>query len=143
MRSETALVQTAGRCARNTEGKVILYADEETPAIAALKAITMRHREKQAAYNEAHGIVPKTVKRTINEDLQVMPGAESEPVPRGKKRENPALRVAEGEVSTEDVVAALHQLEVEMRQAAEALEFERAALLRDEMRTLRKTYGLS
>jgi excinuclease ABC subunit B len=143
LRSETALVQTAGRCARNTEGKVILYADEETPAIAALKAITTRHREKQAAYNEAHGIVPKTVKRAINEDLQVMPGAENEPVPRGKKRENPALRVAEGEVSTEDVVAALHQLEVEMRQAAEALEFERAALLRDEMRTLRKTYGLS
>ena len=143
LRSETALVQTAGRCARNTEGKVILYADEETPAIAALKAITTRHREKQAAYNEAHGIVPKTVKRAINEDLQVMPGAESEPVPRGKKRESPALRVAEGEVSTEDVVAALHQLEGEMRQAAEALEFERAALLRDEMRTLRKTYGLS
>lgn len=143
LRSETALVQTAGRCARNTEGKVILYADEETPAIAALKAITTRHREKQAAYNEAHGIVPKTVKRAINEDLQVMPGAENEPVPRGKKRENPALRVAEGEVSTEDVVAALHQLEAEMRQAAEALEFERAALLRDEMRTLRKTYGLS
>lgn len=143
LRSETALVQTAGRCARNAEGKVILYADQETPAIRALKEITNRHREKQAAYNEAHGIVPQTVKRAINEDLQVMPGAENEPVPRGKKRERVALQVAEGDVSMEDVLAALHQLEGEMRQAAEALEFERAALLRDEMRTLRKTYGLS
>jgi excinuclease ABC subunit B len=143
LRSETSLVQTAGRCARNTGGKVILYADSETPAIAALKEITQRHREKQEAYNLAHGIEPRSVKRAINEDLQVMPGSESEPVPRGKKQEASSLKVAEGGLSTEEVLEALRQLEMEMRQAAEALEFERAALLRDEMRTLRKTYGLS
>jgi excinuclease ABC subunit B len=143
LRSETSLVQTAGRCARNTGGKVILYADNETPAIAALQEITRRHREKQAAYNQAHGIEPRSVKRAINEDLQVMPGAESEPVPRGKKQTSNSLKVAEGDLSAAEVLDALRHLEMEMRQAAEALEFERAALLRDEMRTLRKTYGLS
>jgi excinuclease ABC subunit B len=143
LRSETSLVQTAGRCARNTGGKVILYADEETPAIAALKEITQRHREKQEAYNLAHGIEPRSVKRAINEDLQVMPGSGSEPVPQSKKRASAVLKVAEGDLPMEDVLDALHQLEAEMRQAAEALEFERAALLRDEMRALRKTYGLN
>lgn len=143
LRSETSLVQTAGRCARNTGGKVILYADEETPAIAALKEITRRHREKQEAYNAEHGIVPRSVKRAINEDLQVMPGAENDPAPRSKKRDTGTLKVAEGDLSTEEVLEALRQLETEMRKAAEDLEFERAALLRDEMRTLRKTYGLN
>lgn len=143
LRSETSLVQTAGRCARNTGGKVILYADEETPAIAALKEITRRHREKQEAYNAEHGIVPRSVKRAINEDLQVMPGAENDPAPRSKKRDAGTLKVAEGDLSTEEVLEALRQLETEMRKAAEDLEFERAALLRDEMRTLRKTYGLN
>ena len=143
LRSETSLVQTAGRCARNTGGKVILYADEETPAIAALKEITQRHREKQNAYNLAHGIEPRSAKRAINEDLQVMPGAGSEPVPQSKKRTSATLKVAEGNLPMEDVLEALRQLEAEMRQAAEALEFERAALLRDEMRALRKTYGLN
>lgn len=143
LRSETSLVQTAGRCARNMGGKVILYADEETPAIAALKEITRRHREKQEAYNAEHGIVPRSVKRAINEDLQVMPGAENDPAPRSKKRDTGTLKVAEGDLSTEEVLDALRQLETEMRKAAEDLEFERAALLRDEMRTLRKTYGLN
>lgn len=143
LRSETSLVQTAGRCARNTGGKVILYADEETPAITALKEITRRHREKQEAYNAEHGIVPRSVKRAINEDLQVMPGAENDPALRSKKRDAGALKVAEGDLSTEEVLDALRQLETEMRKAAEDLEFERAALLRDEMRTLRKTYGLN
>lgn len=144
LRSETALVQTAGRCARNTEGKVILYADEITPAIAALQAITRQHREKQSAYNAAHGIVPRTVKRSINEDLQVMPGADSEPIPRGgNKKAAQGLKVAEGNLSPEEVLQAVRALELEMRNAAEALEFERAALLRDELKALRKTYDLN
>ena len=142
LRSETSLVQTAGRCARNTDGKVILYADAETAAIKALLEITRRHREKQQAYNAAHGIVPKTVKRVINEDLQVMPGAESEPLPRKSSKGQPTLAVAEGALRPEDVAAAIQELEQAMRQAAEALEFERAALLRDELKALRKTYEL-
>ncbi len=143
LRSETSLVQTAGRCARNTDGKVILYADAETAAIKALLEITRRHREKQQAYNAAHGIVPKTVKRVINEDLQVMPGAESEPLPRKSSKGQPTLAVAEGALRPEDVAAAIQELEQAMRQAAEALEFERAALLRDELKALRKTYELN
>ncbi len=143
LRSETALVQTAGRCARNTDGKVILYADEETPAIKALIALTQRHRERQSAYNAANGIVPCSVKRAINEDLQVMPGAESEPVPRGKARKAPgSLKVDGRGLPMEEVLQAMRELEQEMRKAAESLEFERAALLRDELKTLRKTYGL-
>lgn len=143
LRSETALVQTAGRCARNTDGKVILYADEETPAIKALIALTQRHRERQSAYNAANGIVPCSVKRAINEDLQVMPGAESEPVPRGKVRKvSGSLKVDGRGLPMEEVLQAMRELEQEMRKAAESLEFERAALLRDELKTLRKTYGL-
>ncbi len=138
LRSETALIQTAGRCARNTEGKVILYADQTTPAIEALLAVTQAHREKQQAYNEAHGMVPRTVSRSINEDL-ASEAAATEPVPEKRR----TLRaVAEGGVSHEALLASLAEIEAEMRQAAEALEFERAALLRDELRALRKEHGL-
>lgn len=143
LRSETSLVQTAGRCARNTDGKVILYADEETPAIKALLEITQRHREKQQAYNEAHGIQPRSARRAINEDLQVMPGADSEPVANRSYGRKAELAVAEEALQPEDVAGAIQELEAAMRQAAEALEFERAALIRDELKALRKTYHLT
>ena len=143
LRSETSLVQTAGRCARNTDGKVILYADEETPAIKALLEITQRHREKQQAYNEAQGIQPRSARRAINEDLQVMPGADSEPVAHRSYGRKAELAVAEEALQPEDVAGAIQELEVAMRQAAEALEFERAALIRDELKALRKTYHLT
>ena len=143
LRSETSLVQTAGRCARNTDGKVILYADEETPAIKALLEITQRHREKQQAYNEAHGIQPRSARRAINEDLQVMPGADSEPVANRSYGRKAELAVAEEVLQPEDVAGAIQELEAAMRQAAEALEFERAALIRDELKALRKTYHLT
>ena len=143
LRSETSLVQTAGRCARNTDGKVILYADEETPAIKALLEITQRHREKQQAYNEAHGIQPRSARRAINEDLQVMPGADSEPVAHRSYGRKVELAVADAALQPEDVAGAIQELEAAMRQAAEALEFERAALIRDELKALRKTYQLT
>jgi excinuclease ABC subunit B len=137
LRSETSLVQTAGRCARNVEGRVILYADTKTPAIEALLAITEAHRAKQAAYNEANGIVPQSVIRPINEDL-------SDPAKKGSRKKGKtsdpppaAFYVAEEAASTEQLLLALQSIEAEMRAAAEALEFERAALLRDEMRALR------
>ena len=143
LRSETSLVQTAGRCARNTDGKVILYADDETPAIKALLEITQRHREKQQAYNEAHGIQPRSARRAINEDLQVMPGADSEPVAHRSYGRKAELAVADAALQPEDVAGAIQELEAAMRQAAEALEFERAALIRDELKALRKTYQLT
>ena len=142
LRSETSLIQTAGRCARNVEGKVILYADHETPAIRAVLAVTQAHRAKQSAYNAAHGIVPRTARRAINEDLAAegTPGA---PAKAADKRRPPApLAAAEAGLSRDDLLAALARLEAEMRQAAEALEFERAAILRDELRALRKEHNL-
>ncbi len=142
LRSETSLIQTAGRCARNIDGKVILYADVETPAIQAVNSVTTAHREKQMAYNEAHGIIPKTVNRAINEDLQ------GEQTPGGRSRKNGGTKDTSpiaidwssvAEKGDEDTLhEAIAQLEVEMRQAAEALEFERAALLRDDIKLLRK-----
>ena len=154
LRSETSLIQTAGRCARNVEGKVILYADIETPAIKAVLDVTREHRAKQEAYNAAHGIVPHTVRRAINEDLTAedTPGGAAPPTPgqprRGKGRHAPPKKpaptslVAESGLDKEALLEALSRLEAEMRQAAEALEFERAALLRDELRALRKEHGL-
>ena len=154
LRSETSLIQTAGRCARNVDGKVILYADIETPAIKAVLDVTREHRAKQEAYNAAHGIVPHTVRRAINEDLTAedTPGGAAPPTPgqprRGKGRHAPPKKpaptslVAESGLAKEDLLEALSRLEAEMRQAAEALEFERAALLRDELRALRKEHGL-
>lgn len=154
LRSETSLIQTAGRCARNVEGKVILYADVETPAIKAVLDVTREHRAKQEAYNAAHGIVPHTVRRAINEDLTAedTPGGAAPLTPgqprRGKGRHAPPKKpaptslVAESGLAKEDLLEALSRLEAEMRQAAEALEFERAALLRDELRALRKEHGL-
>ena len=154
LRSETSLIQTAGRCARNVDGKVILYADIETPAIKAVLDVTREHRAKQEAYNAAHGIVPHTVRRAINEDLTAedTPGGAASLTPgqprRGKGRHAPPKKpaptslVAESGLAKEDLLEALSRLEAEMRQAAEALEFERAALLRDELRALRKEHGL-
>ncbi len=160
LRSETSLIQTAGRCARNVEGKVILYADQETPAIRAVLEVTRTHRAKQRAYNDAHGIVPHTVRRAINEDLAAegTPGAASaapnaHDAPRNKRGRgaaakgrptapaNGGLLVAEGDLSRDDLLAAVAALEREMRQAAEALEFERAAILRDELRDLQRRLG--
>lgn len=139
LRSETSLIQTAGRCARNVDGRVILYADEQTPAIRALLEITRVHREKQQRYNEAHGIVPQSVRRAINEDLsgdETSAGTGRKPVGKSSRR------VAEKGLSPREILEAVETLEREMRQAAEALEFERAALLRDELRAFRKTHQL-
>ncbi len=142
LRSETSLIQTAGRCARNVDGCVILYADKITPAIQAVLDVTHAHREKQQAYNRAHGITPQTVRRAINEDLQ---SGVDHTASKAKhaKRDLRSLAVAEGGLSQEEMLSALQELERDMRQAAEALEFERAALLRDELRALRKTLGIS
>ena len=141
LRSETSLIQTAGRCARNVDGKVILYADAQTPAIRAVLAVTQAHRAKQQAYNAAHGITPQTVRRAINEDL----AAEDSPAAPAKapKRAPAASLVAERGLDRDALLQTLRDIEAEMRKAAEDLEFERAALLRDELRALRKEHGLA
>ena len=127
LRSTTSLVQTAGRCARHVKGRVILYADHQTDAIRDLLRITTRHRDKQMAYNKAHGITPKSVKRAINESVYVYSEA--------KRTE----RAARADIAREqDVRETIAELQKEMLEAADALEFERAAFLRDQIAQLKR-----
>jgi excinuclease ABC subunit B len=126
LRSTTSLVQTAGRCARHVKGRVILYADHQTDAIRDLLRITKRHREKQMAYNKAHHLKPKSVKRAINESVYVYSDAKRKDVPP---------------TASDDVRETIAALQKEMLQAADALEFERAAYLRDQIKVLEKKTG--
>ncbi len=126
LRSETSLVQTAGRAARHEKGRVIFYADVQTESIRRTIEVTSKRREKQLAYNSAHGITPRSVKRAAQSSLHTYDGS-------GKRDEEPAPAVGEDN----DVAAVIAELEEEMQAAAEALEFERAALLRDQVKALR------
>ena len=126
LRSTTSLVQTAGRCARHVNGRVILYADHQTDAIRDLLRITKNHRTKQIAYNKAHHITPKSVKRAINEAVYVYSEA--------KKTERAVVNATPEKFDVAETIAALQE---EMVQAADALEFERAAYLRDQIQALK------
>lgn len=128
LRSETSLIQTAGRTARHVKGRVILYADKVTDAMRQMIEVTKARRARQQAYNEEHGITPRSVARAINESLALYSEAE-----RVEER-----MVAAESHETYDVHRAMGELEAEMLQAADALEFERAAMLRDEIRELRR-----
>jgi len=125
LRSETSLLQTAGRAARHEKGRVIFYADVQTDSIRRTIEETRRRREKQMAYNLAHGITPRSVKRAAQASLHVYDGT-------GADRN--AAAVAE---DIDDVAAVIAELEDEMQEAANKLEFERAALLRDQIATLK------
>ena len=126
LRSETSLIQTIGRAARNAEGKVILYADTITRSMRAAIDETERRREKQDAYNKAHGIVPKTIRKDIRELLEVAEPAQrdAKPVKQMTKLERLQL---------------IDKLEKQMKEAAKMLEFELAAGLRDQIIELRGT----
>ena len=126
LRSDTSLIQTAGRAARHLHGRVILYADQMTDSIKRMMEITRLRREKQLAYNREHGITPRGVQRAINDELRDEKTA----------RELAAQAVAETP-DAYDLATVLSELEREMLEAAQALEFERAAALRDEIRELR------
>jgi excinuclease ABC subunit B len=123
LRSETSLVQTAGRAARHEKGRVIFYADKETDSIKRTVEIVNYRREKQIAYNQAHGITPRSVKRAAQASLHVYDGS-------GEKE----VEVAE---AVDDVQAVIAELEAEMIEASRKLEFERAAVLRDQIEALR------
>ncbi|MDF3058315.1 MAG: excinuclease subunit [Rariglobus sp.] len=125
LRSETSLIQTAGRAARHEDGRVIFYADKITDSIRRTQEITLARREKQIAYNREHGITPRSVKRSAQSSLHVYDGS---------GREEEAV-VAEG--SEEEVKAVITELEDEMAEASGKLEFERAALLRDQIEALK------
>ena len=125
LRSETSLVQTIGRAARNAEGKVIMYADEVTDSMQNAIRETYRRREIQQRYNAEHGITPRTIQKEIREVLEI-----SLPEKEGK----PARKM-----SRKETEAAIAKLSAEMREAARLLEFEHAAYLRDNIAKLRES----
>ncbi|MBE7537169.1 MAG: excinuclease ABC subunit UvrB [Opitutaceae bacterium] len=127
LRSETSLIQTAGRAARHERGRVIFYADKRTASIDRTIEITQGRREKQLAYNAAHGITPRSVTRAAQASLHVYDGG-------GKDASEDQMAAEDG---AEDVAAVIAELELEMTAASERLEFERAALLRDQVQALR------
>jgi excinuclease ABC subunit B len=126
LRSETSLIQTAGRAARHENGRVIFYADVLTNSIRKTIEVTRHRREKQLAYNWEHGITPRSVTRSAQASLHTYDGTE-----RGQE----PLAVAEGDEA--DVAAVIAELEEEMQEAAGRLEFERAAVLRDQINSLK------
>ena len=127
LRSETSLIQTIGRAARNANGKVILYADSITPSMRAAMDETARRRKVQREYNEAHGIVPKTVFKGVRDIIEISHDTSAKLPSASRKK----LTLS----SMEDEIA---RLERQMREASKMLEFEYAAVLRDQIRDLRK-----
>ena len=125
LRSETSLIQTIGRAARNAEGVVIMYADEVTPSMERAITETERRRSIQSAYNEAHGIVPKTIIKEVRGSIEI-----------SDKAENAKLNTRRMGKLERD--AAIERLTREMKQAAKILDFETAAFLRDQIERLRK-----
>ena len=126
LRSETSLIQTIGRAARNAEGLVILYADSITPSMKRAMDETERRRKKQHAFNQAHGIVPRTIRKSVREMVEISHTAEE-----ASKKSKKKLSDAERQET-------IRRLEKEMQAASKMLEFEYAALLRDQIIELRK-----
>lgn len=132
LRSETSLLQTAGRAARHVNGEVVLFADNVTDSIQSLLNISAYRRDRQTGYNETHGITPQTVKRAVQESLHTLYSA--------RKVEEGIVREDAGGYAVNEV---LHELQAEMAEAASNLDFEKAALLRDQIRELKKQAGMA
>ena len=128
LRSESALIQTIGRAARNAEGRVIMYADQVTSAMESAIGETVRRRQIQKEYNEAHGIVPQTIRKDVREVLDI--GA----VPTTPERRKLKFSKAEKQSMIDD-------LEKQMKEAARMLEFEYAAMLRDKIASLKGDFN--
>ena len=126
LRSETSLIQTIGRAARNAEGRVLLYADKITPAMRAAMDETARRRQIQDAYNQEHGIVPKTIVKSVRDLIEI--SATPTPEHKGKS----GVKMTKQELQRQ-----IEKLEKNMREAARMMEYEYAAVLRDEIIRLR------
>ena len=126
LRRGTSLIQTIGRAARNAEGRVIMYADSRTPAMDYAIGETERRRAKQIEFNEAHGIVPRTIRKDVRDLIEI------------SKKETEEGRYADGmKMTRQEQQTAIEKLEKEMREASRMLEFEYAAILRDRIIKLR------
>jgi len=129
LRSETSLIQTIGRAARNTEGHVIMYADRITDSMDKAITETNRRRAIQQAYNEAHGITPKTIQKAVRDLISISVAAD--------KSEDSFVKDAES-MSYKELNAAIRKLMKQMHSAAAELDFEKAAMLRDKIMELKK-----
>lgn len=134
LRSETSLIQTMGRAARNVDGKVIMYADTITDSMRRAIDEVERRRARQTAYNEEHGITPQTIRKAVREVIRFHEQA-------AQRAERTVPEDVVGELAAADLDALIEALEDEMRSAAAELEFERAAELRDEIEELRAKAG--
>ncbi len=132
LRSQTSLIQTAGRAARHINGEVVLFADTITQSMEALISISEYRRVKQMDYNEKHGITPQTVRRAVQESLHT--------ILRGREVESSVIRETGGDFNLTEL---LRELEEEMQEASANLEFERAALLRDQIMEVKSGTGLT
>lgn len=131
LRSQTSLIQTAGRAARHVNGEVVLFADIVTQSMEALISISEYRRARQKDYNEKHGITPQTVRRAVQESLHT--------ILRGREIASAVIREAGGDFNLTEL---LRELEQEMQEASANLEFERAALLRDQIMEVKSGTGL-
>ena len=125
LRSETSLIQTIGRAARNSEGKVIMYADKITKSMESAIAETIRRREIQMLYNEEHNITPTTIKKKVRDSIEATVAADEETIYGIKETDN-----------IEEIKENITMLQAEMMEAAQNLQFERAAELRDKIKQL-------
>lgn len=134
LRNERSLIQTIGRAARNAHGHVIMYADEMTDSMKAAITETERRRKIQKAYNQAHGIIPKTIQKAIRESIHITSK------PQEERTESLANTIRA--LNRTDKEEALHHVEQEMQAAAKALDFEKAAELRDILLELKAEYAI-
>ncbi|MDH3730411.1 MAG: excinuclease ABC subunit UvrB [Acidimicrobiia bacterium] len=136
LRSQTSLIQTIGRAARNVDGQVIMYADEVTKSMQHAISETNRRRKLQDQHNKANGIDPQTIRKKVSDILELVQSANAEPSARRRSREldeRPAL-----DLPVDDLSRLIQSLEDEMREAAKELRFEYAARLRDEVNDLKR-----
>ncbi len=140
LRSETSLIQTMGRAARNVDGQVIMYADQVTESMRRAISETQRRRGLQQIYNAEHGIDPQTIRKAVSDILAHLRPAETAPVPGGGRRSRAHDRVRSdlAELPSDELARLIHTLEEEMHEAAVDLRFEYAARLRDEIGDLKR-----
>ena len=135
LRSETSLIQTIGRAARNVEGQVLMYADDVTESMRRAISETNRRRALQMEFNTAHGIDPQTIRKKVSDILELVQSRDAPAVDRRRREAAPRPAI---DLPSEDLGRLIRSLEEEMREAARELRFEYAARLRDEVAELKR-----
>jgi excinuclease ABC subunit B len=142
LRSETSLIQTIGRAARNLGGRVIMYADNMTGSMQRAIDETNRRRQVQARYNEEHGVTPHTVDKVVRETIRSY-DAVAEVIAQYDEKTAEKIKSGNTPMRIEDLPILIASLEKEMKDLAKAMEFEKAAKVRDEIQSLRGLMGTS